>query len=70
MPRNSGQLGATGLPLELEESINEVFVASMGRALSVNDSYGSPAMREIILDETNALRRYTLGLVRRLLSDN
>ncbi len=56
-----------GLPRTLAEGINEVFVASIGRTLSVNDSYGSPAMREIVLDEINGLRRYVLGLARRLL---
>ena len=55
-----------GLPIELAQTINEGFQAGIGKMLSVNDNYGSEAMRAVILDEVNDLRRAVLRLVGRL----
>lgn len=56
-----------GLPRSLAERINDAFSGAMGRILAVNDIYGTRVMRETVLDETNNLRRFVLGMARQLL---
>lgn len=57
------------VPRQLREHVNSVFLASIGKVLSVNDNFGSPTMREAVLDEVNNLRRYTLGVLENLFGD-
>lgn len=57
-----------GVPRPLAERINDAFNGAMGRILAVNDIYGTRVMRETVLDETNSLRRFVLGMARQLLN--
>lgn len=58
------------IPRELAEVINNAFVSSMGRILSVNDNYGSLVMREAVLNEVNGLRRFVLVIMEKVASNS